>query len=178
MNNSEEEIEEGMIARVVTYNCKYCLQWRKRVNVYSHLLIDVGYRSQYSNLLWVGWSGVWTQVEARFSGSIQMCPETHPAACTMGIRSPGLAWSYQGMALTTHPLLAPGSSTGQAIPLNLPSVPAWHVMVPLYLFLVLTPVVAQTMYHSPGGTIGREENPQDGLCSSQDLNKVPSEYNL
>jgi hypothetical protein len=60
MNNSEEEIsiEEGMFARVVTYNCKYCLLLRKRVKVYSHLLIHVGYCSQYSNLLWAGWSGV------------------------------------------------------------------------------------------------------------------------
>jgi len=26
--------------------------------------------------------------------------------------------------------------------------------------------------------MGREENPQDGLCSSQDMNQVLPEYNL
>jgi len=56
LNNSDEEIsiKEGMFARVVTHKCKYCLHFRKRVKVYSHLLIHVGYRSQYSNLLWAG----------------------------------------------------------------------------------------------------------------------------
>jgi prepilin-type processing-associated H-X9-DG protein len=64
VNNSKEiSKEEGMFARVVTYNCKYCLHLRKRVTVYiSHLLIHVGYHSRYSNLLWadgLGFEPLW-----------------------------------------------------------------------------------------------------------------------
>jgi hypothetical protein len=47
------------------------------------------------------------QVEARFSAPNQKGPGTHPASCTMGTDCISLGYTGQGVALTTHPPLAP-----------------------------------------------------------------------
>jgi hypothetical protein len=53
---------------------------------------------------------------------VQTAPGAHPASCTMGTGSfPGVKCG-RGVTLTTHPLLAPRSWKGRAIPL-LPSGP-------------------------------------------------------
>lgn len=48
-----------------------------------------------------------TPVGTRFFGSIQIGPEDHPVSCKMGAGCLSQGYSGRGVALTTHPLLAP-----------------------------------------------------------------------
>jgi len=73
---------------------------------------------------------------------VQTGPGAHPASCTMGTGSfPGVKCG-RGMLLTTHPLLAPRSWKGRAIPLP----PLWATTGPvtgLLYFLPNTPTCHQ-----------------------------------
>jgi hypothetical protein len=56
------------------------------------------------------WSRVWTPARARdfvFSIPVQTNPGTDPASTTMSTGALSREWSSHGMALTTHPHLAP-----------------------------------------------------------------------
>jgi DNA-binding transcriptional LysR family regulator len=71
----------------------------------------------------IGRSGDRIPVGARFSVPVQTGPGAHPASCTMGTGSfPGVK-SGRGLTLIPHPLLAPWSRKGRAIPL----LPLWAV---------------------------------------------------
>ena len=60
---------------------------------------------------------------ARFSAPVQTGSGAHPASCTMGTGSfPGVK-SGRAKTLTPHPLLAPWSRKGRAIPL----LPLWAI---------------------------------------------------
>jgi len=54
----------------------------------------------------MGWMVQGSDPGGRISEPIQTTPGAHPASCTVGTGTfPGVKW--QGMALTTHPNLAP-----------------------------------------------------------------------
>ena len=68
----------------------------------------LGYpHSRYIYSLRIGRSGDRVPVEARFSLPSHTGPGAHPASCTMGTRSLCLGLSGRGVALTTHPQVAP-----------------------------------------------------------------------
>jgi hypothetical protein len=70
------------------------------------LFFNVG---RYSDSLRAGRSEDRIPVEARFSAPVQTGPVAHPASYTMGTGSfPGVKRAGRGVALTTHPHLAPG----------------------------------------------------------------------
>jgi hypothetical protein len=82
-----------------------------------------GWRSRYSDWLWVGRSGDRIPVWKRFSASVQTGTVAHPASSTVSTGSfPGLK-SVRGETLTHHPFLVPWSRKGRAIPL----LPLWAV---------------------------------------------------
>jgi hypothetical protein len=65
-----------------------------------------GQRSRFKDSLRAGWYGDQILVGAKFSGSVQIGPGAYPAPYTMGTGSfPGE--SDRGVAMTTHPHLAP-----------------------------------------------------------------------
>jgi hypothetical protein len=63
--------------------------------------------------------GIEFRWEARFSAPVQTCPGAHPVSCTMGTGSfPGV--KRPGVALTTHPHLAPRLKSR-----TIPLLPLW-----------------------------------------------------
>jgi hypothetical protein len=66
----------------------------------------LGYLTQYSDSLWAGQSGDQILVGARYSVPVQTGSEAHPSSYIMGTGS-FLGVKLQGVALTTHPHLAP-----------------------------------------------------------------------
>jgi len=67
----------------------------------------LGKHSQYSDLVWAGWSEDQIPLEARFSAPIQSRPEAPPASYTMGTTIFWGVESSRGMVMTTHPHLVP-----------------------------------------------------------------------
>ena len=78
---------------------------------------------QYSDLIWVGWSGDQILLGMRFSAPIQTGSVAHPVSCTMGV---GSLSNGQGVALSVHP---PASTEVKE-------------RVDLYVFTVLWPFLA------------------------------------
>lgn len=69
-----------------------------------------GQRSQCSDWLRAGHSGVRTPVGAKFFVPVQTGPETHPASCGGYQVFTGVRWL--GVVLTTHPFVAPRLRVG------------------------------------------------------------------
>jgi len=80
-----------------------------RLRIFFHLLETplIEYRVRCSASLGTGRSGVQTPVETRFSGRIQTGLETHPRSCTTDIGFLSQASCRRGVAMATHPILAP-----------------------------------------------------------------------
>ena len=67
----------------------------------------------YIRRLATGWTGRRSNsVRARFSAPVQTGPRAHPASCAMVTGSLSRGWSDRGVALTTHPQLAPRLKKG------------------------------------------------------------------
>ena len=84
---------------------------------------------------------------------VQTGPGAHQASCTMGTGSfPGVKCG-RGVLLTTHPLLAPRSWKGSAIPLP----PLWATTRPvtelLYFYSSPAAYSSQTMYQEERGFV-------------------------
>ena len=64
---------------------------------------------------------------ARLSAPVQNVPGAHPASCTMDTSYFSRGLSSRGVALTTHPHLAPRLKKEQTYNLYAPSLPSWPV---------------------------------------------------
>ena len=89
-----------------------CIEWKHSgcLQQYQNLAYEVhgpGLCSQYSDSLRDEQSSDWIPAVATFSTNICTDPESHSASCTMGTGFISRVHIGLGMALTTHPHLAP-----------------------------------------------------------------------